>query len=721
MTTTLVRVLQYSGYLPDADFVTLCLATNRERNYLLIEALAGTGKTTLTLDVIRRLDCRKCIVLSFTKTAVKVARVRLLRTTGEWLQTQTLDSLFHHMFRSSGTHDFQQYRDMVVEATCEDLEVFKCRTRNLNYEFRGIEYVFVDEAQDSPPETINFLRLCRSSGKHVIIAGDRHQSIFKFMKTSNLFDTVPKCHSVCHRLTRTHRCVQSICDYVNSRFGLDMVSTRDPQSYDNTCTSASLQCRNNRSLAQLYATLLSSVRVQLILNVPETDTDLLYQYTRAEISKKYGLLEQESAEALETMQYRSAKSRGPVVVLSTVHRYKGDESDITILGYDLDVTERSAEEEEENVKYVACTRARYGLLHTSVPMYVGVLEPLRLLGNALGRYCYNSGLVSVSQFVNSPVTLVRLMGSPLREYLELTAQAYNERETTWSSGQQPRTHPRSCQDSYCTTLVGSACDVALSWFLEYKAYQSSVLNTFLHYPELHVSVSDDRKLKTTIKQGIVTEEEVYHFKRAITRGKLCCLLSRYLVVRHGYPLQHQFVMSGALQCAILQCFSYSKSVVCLTRRVTTCCKLDYRNTVTSVVERLPPLLSNSSNWKAINIHGVLVEGQINLRGSFDIMILDKSDCRHIIELKCVRHLKFSHFWQCAMYTVMCALNQGVPVHKTMVWSLRDNVLYTLPSDKVISSVEVISRDTHMFNALVSCKHSYEYYRKQYTREQLCCK
>jgi superfamily I DNA/RNA helicase len=162
MTTRVTSILQRSEYLSDADFITLCLATNAAcKNFIVIEALAGTGKTTLLLDVIRRLDLKRCLVLSFSRNAIRVIKVRLKKQTGDWIQSQTFDSLFLHLHgkKAKLAHQeptFQTYRDMVVETTREDIQDFVCRTKEVNYAFSDFDYVFSDEAQVIPSDIACF-------------------------------------------------------------------------------------------------------------------------------------------------------------------------------------------------------------------------------------------------------------------------------------------------------------------------------------------------------------------------------------------------------------------------------------------------------------------------------------------------------------------------------------------------------------------------------------
>lgn len=726
MTTPVVRILHHSNYLPDDDLITLFLATNVDKNFLVIEALAGTGKTTLFLDVIRRLDCERCIVLSFSKTAVKVIRVRLKQAEGTWLQSQTFDSLFLHLHGKRVQErieqpTFEDYRDMVVATTAEDLNNFICRTKHVNYAFQDFDYVFVDEAQDSPPEAYDFLNLCRRMGKHVIITGDQHQAIFRFMNTSNLFERIPSCHAVSHKLTVTRRCVQPICDYVNERFALTMSSVRtdryDPRGYLNV----SFQCRLNTTMGQLYVTILSTIMVRVEVNVAETEgesEDRFRKAALAEVCQRYGVTAERAEEILKLMQERSASCKGPSITLSTVHRYKGDESDLTVLAYDLDIDAVSDDVYEENLKYVACTRPRFGLLHTVRPRHIGDRGPLEKLAIMFRKRTISfSSVANVSQLVSSPILLVRLMGDPtLRRYMSLVEDAYQRR--SFHEKTERTQHPPACRSSslVCATLVGSACDVAIAWLLERQAYTSNVVNTFFHYPEFGVTTKLDRKLQATINAGKVDASVANVYRKLIVRLKTTALLCRYLVVRHGYQPHSSLIAPGIICATTLNNFSSSRSVLTLQREVPRCCVADYCNTMAEVT--LPPLLQDGHSWQAISIHSTVPDNPILLRATFDVVIYDKTGRTHILEIKCVKSLRFSHFWQSLMYAVLCQINGGTLVHHAYVYSVRDSTLVSLPSDSISAVSHELAANRDAFNCAILTRTDPQFYPKEYNPSDL---
>jgi len=78
------------------------------------------------------------------------------------------------------------------------------------YAMDEIEYILVDEAQDTPPQAYTLLQMFREMGKCVIITGDRWQAIFAFMKTDSLFDAMAPEDKIVHYLRQTRRCCPDV-------------------------------------------------------------------------------------------------------------------------------------------------------------------------------------------------------------------------------------------------------------------------------------------------------------------------------------------------------------------------------------------------------------------------------------------------------------------------------------------------------------------------------
>jgi hypothetical protein len=176
-------VLQTHAGMCMTDLIAWVMATNLDRRFILVEAFAGTGKTRVLVNLVRRLPDTRCVLmLSFTRSATEIARGRLQRL-GVRIQSQTFDSFFYHATRTclpacmhaqQDEMDFEAYRKLSRHLTCEILTPFRCKAR-ARYSMDDIEIVLVDEAQDTPPDALYILETFRRMGKSVLCVGDRLQ------------------------------------------------------------------------------------------------------------------------------------------------------------------------------------------------------------------------------------------------------------------------------------------------------------------------------------------------------------------------------------------------------------------------------------------------------------------------------------------------------------------------------------------------------------------
>lgn len=722
MSRSLVDIFQDSQCFDDADLVTFCVAVNEDKEFIIIEALAGTGKTTLLLEIIKRLgNDKKCLLLSFSKSAVSVARIRHADNGGR-LRAQTFDSLFLHLTSDLVQEEetsFQQYRDMVVDVTTESLDSFSCKTRWVQYTFSDIQYVFVDEAQDTPPEAYPLLQKFRKAGKQVIITGDKRQAIFKFMNTDNLFELIPNCHTlVKHTLKKSRRCVQEICNYINARFGLSMTSAR-PSVYTSPPgrLRISIQCRLNATIATVYVILLSTLSVKINLNIPDGESKEKFNNMVIEIVRqKYNLSVERAQEVFSIMEEGLVLNRGPTITLSSVHRYKGSESDITVLAQDVELSNMTNDNFEENVKYVACTRGRYGVLETFNPSYIGVLKPLEILGSILRRKRVHFGNTSVSYITSNIIIQILLMSNPtLRTFLISLVEYYNNRvlchgPTSFHS------HPAKCEKIECLSVVGAACDVAIMWFLEHKA-RSHQIPVVVEYPELSIKLNDDYKLRRMVKNDLFPKHLLPAIKKRMAISKLCVILARYMVVYGGFSILHPVVRKGAMHYTKLQTFMFTKSVLAFSNTIRLCELVDYHETLRCTLQNLPPIIRDLT-WSGIYLHGSIPSAPLQLRGSFDIVILDNEQKRHLIELKCVKRLYFQHYWQAVMYSIMCLINGAKLINHTYLWSIRDNTCFQISDQATHTLSSHIVNALDEFNFIAKTRPNCQFYAKEYSLTEL---
>jgi hypothetical protein len=500
-----------------------------------------------------------------------------------------------------------------------------------------------------------------------------------------------------------------------------MRSGQDPV-YKNDNLDVSFQCRINRSLGQLYVTLLTTLAVKVNVNIDfdpnETDetVDKFHAAALDEIQTKYSVSPERAQEILTQLEERSRKCKGPWFTISSVHRYKGDESDLTILGPDIDVTTPGVDEADDNVKYVAWTRARYGVLQLAVPGYLGDDQLMERASSYILRRALFRWPCSVSQMVRSPVVVTAMMGNPhLRRAIDLVRSCFQEHHLPLAS-----TPKHTCDTK---ALVGIACDVALCWYVERACFVHNV-QLLTDYPEFGMTVRSDKKLRAMMADNKVPPGTVRAFARLLRRAKSAALLGRYLVVRHGFALDHTVVVRGVLAHAALQNFAHTRSVLALKRLRNNCCALDYRGIIGGCLANLPPLLRNAADWQGVNIHGGTGMDMgdephlLDMRGTFDVVIYDRRSARHLVEFKCVQRLQFAHFWQTAMYSVLSTVNTGIQMHRTYVFSIRDQALYELQPRYITEIAQILAAHATDFNRAICCSPDPKFYPKEYSLDQL---
>jgi ABC-type cobalamin/Fe3+-siderophores transport system ATPase subunit len=87
-----VHLIQEHGGMDTVDLVLFLMVLNQNNKYIVVEALAGCGKTAMLSGLIKRLPEKKGnLILSFTRQAITVARVRARKE----INVQTFDSLFY--------------------------------------------------------------------------------------------------------------------------------------------------------------------------------------------------------------------------------------------------------------------------------------------------------------------------------------------------------------------------------------------------------------------------------------------------------------------------------------------------------------------------------------------------------------------------------------------------------------------------------------------------
>ncbi len=183
---------------------------------VIVDAVAGSGKTRTILEMVARNPCTKFCVLLYSAGLKAETRKRLKDIDGH-------DNAFIHSFHSAVNH---------ISPPChndEHLLAFilddDCQTRIRM--FPTFDVLVVDECQDLTPLLLKvIMRLCHSQEKRpqIVILGDQYQCIYayngadaRYLTMANQILKMVAAPKTWHHLTlsTTFRCPKSHASFVN--------------------------------------------------------------------------------------------------------------------------------------------------------------------------------------------------------------------------------------------------------------------------------------------------------------------------------------------------------------------------------------------------------------------------------------------------------------------------------------------------------------------------
>jgi hypothetical protein len=681
-----MEVIRDHKGLSGVDLLAFLVAFNTTNRFIVVEALAGCGKTALLAGLVERLnDGNAVLLLSFTRQAVTVAK---LRVQPDAMSAQTFDSLFYHAVKHRAAANdmrnrmrtdeftYEDFRDLSETITEEDLQGFVCKT-DAKYRMDQIKYILVDEAQDTPPQALAILERFRSMGKTVIVTGDRHQAIFGFMRTESLFHLLPADACIVHRLCETRRCCPDVVAYLNARFRLDMVSAYPPTMTCDVIDTICVQTRYNATLGRLYARYLFSFDTHLKVSISEGDShDKFWDAVYQEAARMYSLPRDKAVAAVKHRQALLETKhkqwhqlpmdwRTPMFVFSTVYHFKGGECDVTVVADDVEVdTEAPDCPETERMRYVAASRARWGIVDMKTLRYTGHEGARRLLHRRLlqcrekaapGAAAASFGPPPrISAVTENPACMLPLVTSP--------------RLDGWMVGFRrlaSHAHGMTRLDSLAAVprpmLVGSLADVGVGWLLERKARKARVPHIHVQSSEFQARLTRDRQYVHLKRQGLVGEDIDRNLRRLLARMKIRAALSRYLVVLQGWDFLRPLVLRGAHDKTRLQSFMmcYSLSSL-LSESVDVCSRVRLAHLFP--VQQPPPhddddgmpgILASADTWVSLNLQQSMPPNALFFyRGAYDVLVLDRQGQQHLVEVKTVKSVSPSHVLQVLLYTIV---------------------------------------------------------------------
>jgi hypothetical protein len=342
--------------------------------------------------------------------------------------------------------------------------------------------------------------------------------------------------------------------------------------------------------------------------------------------------------------------RLPVFVFSTVHHFKGGECDVTIVAEDVDLHTNDGDMERERMKYVAGSRARWGIVELNRFSWTGHVDARALFHRSFlkCRECTSTRgqAPRISSVSDLPVCVVPLITSPtLTPWMDEFRRVLSH--TTLSFQEIPSLPPKIAMK------VGSIADILIGWRLETMARQHHVPHIHVHCTEYTATPLKDRKYAYMKRQNLITPEIHDELRRIVSRLKLQAIFGRYLVVCHGWNPMRPVILRSALAKARLQTFVLCCSVQSLQRDRL---ELSTKIRLTQIMDNnqhLPGILGTPQTWISLNLQQSMPpNGSFFFRGNYDIMIVDRRRESHLIEVKTVRNILPHHLLQTLLYTTV---------------------------------------------------------------------
>ena len=706
MTWPLLEVLVEHGVSTTTDLLCYAISTNADNRFLVVEAFAGCGKTTMLVELIRRMSVpQNILLLSYTNSATKVARRRLVDA-GIYIHSQTFDSMFYHAvshaypeYTHTQDHDYQVYRDMASILTCDVLSLFECKARS-RYHLEDIGVVLVDEAQDSPPEAIHFLRRLQQLGKTVVCVGDRWQNIFSFQGACSLFDQISTSEKTILRMRHTRRCCPSLTYYIRHRFGVQIESNAPvPESFPETMVIC-VQARCNSTLAKLYARFLFAQSAPIAVDVAQGESQERFEQALYEHVRMTYRLDTEE-DVREVIHHRqrvlAARKYKPLsYVFSTVHHYKGDECDITLLAGDIHLTTKSLVQEEEYVKYVAVTRARYGCADLDDMMYHGEMKAYE---EYLARCTYDhAGKNMFSGVLHNDIHTHHLMG--ISDFMPVIESAKKQ-----------------------------ACGVA-GPALVVERHTRQIINMLFLWDVMHLARSEygcaiehissdiassrsvfrDYEYRRHVEEGNISVAHYQRTQRLLQEKRLQVMFARYLVLRGEWQIDQDECIQAASTAISLRTFHMTRNILELRPATTVLpcaairkvmCRRQWR-------QDLPP-----SPWRVALFSQPALQGRLNANIMLECVIVAGSqNTPYVLLPRLATHVVFRHFLYGIMLEQHLVQAFAPPPHSPVV------CISTLSQRHVVDTVQINDATWDNINKAISSKTYQSAYYKRRSAERI---
>lgn len=324
----------------------------REPRCVVISS-SGSGKTAVLTERIKYLlsegyDPKSIVAITYTNAAAAEIRERVGNPQG--LYIGTVHSYANYLLISAGYHT-----GALLEEEKYD-ELFEMVSEHLDC-IQEVEYLLLDEAQDSNGTQFNFLFEEVLPHRFMVI-GDARQSIYRFLGTTpDLLIGLARRRDVkTYSLNENYRCGSTIL-----AFAKRLLVKNGPDYIDNSIamsgeTGTVIEKLFNKQPIMAYAHIFQQKGSTFIICRKNAQVEIVKEWLE-EAQLPYRVIRK--AEFKSPSELKEALQSDEIKVM-TIHSAKGLEAD-----YVIAVGALYYNTEERCIAYVAATRARKGLVWVS--------------------------------------------------------------------------------------------------------------------------------------------------------------------------------------------------------------------------------------------------------------------------------------------------------------------------------------------------------------------
>jgi len=327
----------------------------KEGKNLIINAVAGAGKTFTTFAIAGAIPAKEIIQVTYNRKLKQEVRKKV--------KDANISNMHVSNYHALCLDYYGLHTDIAM------VEVILGIRKHIALPEKLFDVMIIDEAQDKTPEYYKFLRVFSQThcvpNFQLIVMGDVMQSVYDFKLASPLYLSHadhywPGKHFERLKISTSFRITSQVAECVNGLAGRDIIFSSKVSKTN--CKVTLLSSYNGGCPKELKTVIEDLINKSinasdLMIIIPSADSSYATAFINRIVSKGIPVYKQSDSEDSSNEKY----SRGKVLVC-TYHTSKGLERD-TVVMFNFDQTYYSIYQQEKNPKeliptlYVGMTRA----------------------------------------------------------------------------------------------------------------------------------------------------------------------------------------------------------------------------------------------------------------------------------------------------------------------------------------------------------------------------